>query len=57
VAVGDDMPQAAESPITTLITAAAMAHRLFVFDSNRRTPDVALEMGRSGSVSRWLVGS
>jgi hypothetical protein len=38
VAVAEDAPQAAESPITALISAAAMIHRLLLFDSNPRTP-------------------
>jgi hypothetical protein len=91
VAVAEDVPQAAENPITAHISAAAMIHRLFPFDSNRRTPgrrrwlalvteadesdedpdgapspaelpatggpDVALETGRVGTVTRGLVGS
>ena len=38
VAVAEDVPQAAESPITTLISTTAMIHRILLFDSNRRTP-------------------
>jgi len=56
VAVAEDGPQAAESPITAHISAAGMIHRLRMFDSNRRTP-VALETRRAGTVSRGLVGS
>ena len=37
MAVGEDVPQAAKSPITAHITKAAMINRLLVFDSNRRT--------------------
>ena len=38
VAVAEDVPQAAESPITAHIPTAAMIHRLLLFDSNRRAP-------------------
>ncbi len=38
VAVTEDVPQAAERPITALISTAGMIHRLLLFDSNRRTP-------------------
>jgi hypothetical protein len=38
VAVAEDVPQAAESPITAHISTAGMIHRLFLIDSNRRTP-------------------
>jgi hypothetical protein len=37
VAVGEDVPQAAEIPITADISAAAMIHRLLLVDSNGRT--------------------
>jgi hypothetical protein len=37
VAVGEDVAQAAESPITPHISAAPMIHRLLLFDSNRHT--------------------
>jgi hypothetical protein len=57
VAVAEDVPQAAESPITAHIRAAALIHRLLLFDSNRRTPGLALETGRAGTVSWGLVGS
>ena len=46
MAVGEDVPQAAKSPITAHITKAAMINRLLVFDSNRRT------FGRPG---RWAM--
>jgi len=55
VMVAEDVPQAAESPITAHISAAAMIHRLLLFDSNRR--EVALGTGRAGTVSWGLVGS
>jgi hypothetical protein len=57
VAVAEGVPQAAESPITTHVSAAGMIHRLVLFDSNRRTPDVALETGRAGPVSWGFVGA
>jgi hypothetical protein len=38
VAVAEDVPQAAESPITAHISTAAMIHPLLLFDSNRLTP-------------------
>src|ERR1700694_3672850 len=93
VAAAEDVPQAAERPISAHITTAAMIHPLLLFESNRRTPvrrsrlavvteadesgeeagrgggatpappelpatvgpDVALETGRSGTVSWGLV--
>jgi len=55
VVVAEDVPQAAESPITAHISAAVMIHRLLLFDSD--DPDVALETGRAGTVSWGLVGS
>src|ERR1700674_5873249 len=38
VAAAEDVPQAAERPITTHINTAAMIHPLLLFESNRRTP-------------------
>ncbi|MDQ6720971.1 MAG: hypothetical protein M3003_09270 [Candidatus Dormibacteraeota bacterium] len=38
VAVAEDVPQAAVSPITAHIPTAAMIHRLLLFDSHRRAP-------------------
>jgi hypothetical protein len=38
VAVAEDVPQAAESPIAAHISTGTMIHRLLLFDSNRRTP-------------------
>jgi len=62
VAGAADVPQA-ESPITAHIGAAAMIHRLFLFDSNRRiagrrsrsamvtVAEVAFETRRCGTVA------
>jgi hypothetical protein len=55
VAEGDEA-RTAESPIAATSNAAA-ATQLFRFDSNRRTPDVALDTGRSGTGSSGLAGS
>src|ERR1700682_5408112 len=38
VAAAEDVPQAAERPITAHINTAAMIHPLLLFGSNRRTP-------------------
>src|ERR1700686_2105511 len=38
VAVAEDVPQAAESPITAHISAAPMINRLLLFDRNPHTP-------------------
>jgi hypothetical protein len=54
VPVAEDMPQAAESPITAHISTAGKSHRLRLFDSNRH---VALETTRAGTVSWGLVES
>ena len=48
VVVVEDVPQA-ESPITVLISAPAMIHRLLPLDSNRRTP------GRRGCLALVTV--
>jgi hypothetical protein len=48
-----DVPQA-DTAITTPSSAAAMIHRLFVFDGR---PDVALETGPAGLASWGLVDS
>jgi hypothetical protein len=57
VAVADDVLQAAESPTTTHISTATMIHRFLLLDRNPRTPGVALETGRAGTVSWGLVSS
>jgi hypothetical protein len=56
VAVAKDVPQAAVSPITAAITAAAMIHRRLLFGTDRGR-DVALGIGRGRTVSWGFVGS
>jgi hypothetical protein len=51
VAVAEDVAQA-ENPITADISAAAMIHRLLLFERNRCTADL-----RAATVSWGLVGS
>jgi hypothetical protein len=55
VAVPDDVPHAAESPITADISAAAMIHRPVPATSG--LADVVLDTGRAETVSWGLVGS
>jgi hypothetical protein len=61
VAVAEGVPQAAEIPITALISSAAMIHRRLLLDSRGSTStasfDLAFETGRARAFSRWLVGS
>src|SRR2546430_17376106 len=56
VVVAEDVPQAAETPITAHISPAARIHRLLLIDSNRRTPGPRSCLAAE-TVSRSLAGS
>jgi hypothetical protein len=54
-AVAEGDVEQADSPTTAPVTAAATAHLLFRFDSNRGR-DAALDAGRAGTLSSGCIG-